>query len=163
MKAIESVAKRLGNTKAVCRKCYIHPAILDAYMDGATIQTIKARALALGDCQAGADALRKRRSSRIDRARGCGARPPRRVIIASRSTFPNESRCRRARGSRAKCPHAVPRARARRLAASRSTSSATRARRCPSSITDDPRIRVHRFYGRGSDSAGRPLGADATA
>ncbi|MGG7377716.1 hypothetical protein ACQ7B2_02760, partial [Escherichia coli] len=28
--AIESVAKKLGNTKAVCRKCYIHPAILDA-------------------------------------------------------------------------------------------------------------------------------------
>jgi DNA topoisomerase-1 len=46
VKAIESVAKRLGNTKAVCRKCYIHPAILDAYMDGATIQTIKARARA---------------------------------------------------------------------------------------------------------------------
>jgi DNA topoisomerase-1 len=42
--AIESVAKRLGNTKAVCRKCYIHPAILDAYMEGATIQTIKSRA-----------------------------------------------------------------------------------------------------------------------
>src|SRR5439155_1549141 len=45
--AIESVAKRLGNTKAVCRKCYIHPAILDAYMDGATIETIKARAAKL--------------------------------------------------------------------------------------------------------------------
>jgi DNA topoisomerase-1 len=44
VQAIESVAKRLGNTKAVCRKCYIHPAILDAYMDGATIQTIRARA-----------------------------------------------------------------------------------------------------------------------
>ena len=42
--AIESVAKRLGNTKAVCRKCYIHPAILDAYMDGATIATRKSRA-----------------------------------------------------------------------------------------------------------------------
>ena len=42
--AIESVARKLGNTKAVCRKCYIHPAILDAYMDGSTIQTIKARA-----------------------------------------------------------------------------------------------------------------------
>jgi DNA topoisomerase I len=42
--AVESVAKRLGNTTAVCRKCYIHPAILDAYMDGATIQTIRARA-----------------------------------------------------------------------------------------------------------------------
>jgi DNA topoisomerase-1 len=44
VKAIESVAKRLGNTRAVCRKCYIHPAILDAYMDGATIKTIAARA-----------------------------------------------------------------------------------------------------------------------
>jgi DNA topoisomerase-1 len=42
--AVEQVAKRLGNTKAVCRKCYIHPAILDAYMDGATIETVKARA-----------------------------------------------------------------------------------------------------------------------
>jgi DNA topoisomerase-1 len=42
--AVESVAKRLGNTKAVCRKCYIHPAILDAFMDGATIRTIRARA-----------------------------------------------------------------------------------------------------------------------
>ena len=37
------MAGRLGNTKAVCRKCYIHPAILGAYMDGATIQPIKAR------------------------------------------------------------------------------------------------------------------------
>jgi DNA topoisomerase-1 len=44
VKAIESVAKRLGNTRAVCRKCYIHPAILDAYMDGATIRAITARA-----------------------------------------------------------------------------------------------------------------------
>lgn len=42
--AIETVAKRLGNTRAVCRKCYIHPAILDAYMEGATIRTIVARA-----------------------------------------------------------------------------------------------------------------------
>ncbi len=47
VKAIESVAKRLGNTTAVCRKCYIHPAIVEAYMDGATIQTLKARAATL--------------------------------------------------------------------------------------------------------------------
>jgi len=31
--AIEAVAKQLGNTKAVCRKCYVHPAILDAYLE----------------------------------------------------------------------------------------------------------------------------------
>jgi DNA topoisomerase I len=32
--AIEAVAKLLGNTKAVCRKCYVHPAILEGYLDG---------------------------------------------------------------------------------------------------------------------------------
>jgi DNA topoisomerase-1 len=52
VKAIESVAKRLGNTKAVCRKCYIHPAILDAYMDGATISTLRARAARLAKARA---------------------------------------------------------------------------------------------------------------
>ncbi len=34
VRAVESVAKRLGNTKAVCRKCYIHPAILKSYLNG---------------------------------------------------------------------------------------------------------------------------------
>jgi len=29
--AIQAVAHSLGNTKAVCRKCYIHPAVIDAY------------------------------------------------------------------------------------------------------------------------------------
>jgi DNA topoisomerase I len=42
--AIERVAKRLGNTKAVCRKCYIHPAVIDAYMDRSLVATLKARA-----------------------------------------------------------------------------------------------------------------------
>lgn len=32
--AIEAVAKRLGNTPSVCRKCYVHPEILNAYLDG---------------------------------------------------------------------------------------------------------------------------------
>jgi DNA topoisomerase-1 len=32
--AIEAVAKALGNTKAVCRRCYVHPAIIDTYMRG---------------------------------------------------------------------------------------------------------------------------------
>ena len=38
--AIESVARRLGNTPAVCRKCYVHPDILTAYMDGTLIGQI---------------------------------------------------------------------------------------------------------------------------
>ena len=32
--AVTSVAKVLGNTKAVCRKCYIHPRVIDAYLEG---------------------------------------------------------------------------------------------------------------------------------
>src|SRR5688572_23858210 len=42
--AVEMVAKRLGNTKAVCRKSYIHPAIFDAYMDGSMLDSIAQRA-----------------------------------------------------------------------------------------------------------------------
>ncbi|MBF6599520.1 MAG: DNA topoisomerase IB [Dehalococcoidia bacterium] len=41
VRAIESVAGRLGNTPAVCRKCYIHPAILDAYLDGSLLATLR--------------------------------------------------------------------------------------------------------------------------
>jgi DNA topoisomerase I len=33
LEAIERVAERLGNTPAICRKCYIHPAIFDTYLD----------------------------------------------------------------------------------------------------------------------------------
>jgi DNA topoisomerase-1 len=32
--AIELVSARLGNTPAICRKCYIHPEVLRAYLDG---------------------------------------------------------------------------------------------------------------------------------
>ncbi len=41
--AIESVAKRLGNTPAVCKKCYIHPHVFDSYLDGTLIETLKQR------------------------------------------------------------------------------------------------------------------------
>jgi DNA topoisomerase-1 len=34
-RAIEAVASKLGNTPAICRRCYVHPVILDAYADGA--------------------------------------------------------------------------------------------------------------------------------
>ena len=44
VRAVEEVAKKLGNTKAVCRKCYIHPAIFDAYLDGTIAKTVAQRA-----------------------------------------------------------------------------------------------------------------------
>lgn len=43
-RAIESVAERLGNTAAVCRKCYVHPAIIDSYLDKSLVKNLKARA-----------------------------------------------------------------------------------------------------------------------
>ena len=33
---IDTVARRLGNTRAVCRKYYVHPALLQAYLQGLT-------------------------------------------------------------------------------------------------------------------------------
>jgi DNA topoisomerase I len=32
-RAIAAVAARLGNTAAVCRKCYVHPGVIDAYLN----------------------------------------------------------------------------------------------------------------------------------
>lgn len=37
VRAIDAVAERLGNTRAVCRKYYVHPALLQAYLEGVTV------------------------------------------------------------------------------------------------------------------------------
>jgi DNA topoisomerase-1 len=44
VQAVESVAKMLGNTPAICRKCYIHPEIFEGYLDGSLVAALKARA-----------------------------------------------------------------------------------------------------------------------
>jgi DNA topoisomerase I len=41
--AIEKVSARLGNTPTICRKCYIHPEILNSYMDGNLVLEIKSK------------------------------------------------------------------------------------------------------------------------
>ncbi len=41
VQAIKGVAARLGNTPSVCRKCYVHPAVLDSYLTGTMIKTVK--------------------------------------------------------------------------------------------------------------------------
>jgi DNA topoisomerase-1 len=42
-RAISDVARRLGNTLAVCRRCYVHPAIIASYLDGALPAALAAR------------------------------------------------------------------------------------------------------------------------
>lgn len=39
--AIGAVSKILGNTPAVCRKCYVHPAVLETYLSGNMIEGLR--------------------------------------------------------------------------------------------------------------------------
>ena len=43
VEAIEQVAEKLGNTPAICRKCYIHPAVIDSYLEGSLLDTLQQR------------------------------------------------------------------------------------------------------------------------
>jgi DNA topoisomerase I len=38
VRAVDEVSERLGNTRAVCRKYYVHPALIEAYLEGRTVQ-----------------------------------------------------------------------------------------------------------------------------
>jgi DNA topoisomerase-1 len=78
LNAVEAVAAMLGNTRSVCRKSYIHPAVLDSYMDGSLIETVRRRANA---------AVRRRPG---------GLRPDELAALAVLHRFPREARKRRA-------------------------------------------------------------------
>jgi len=106
--AVALVAKRLGNTEAVCRKSYIHPLIFDCYTAGSLVVKVRTTRTSGAD---GLDAQEKAvlaflRSENGDRSRIIAAHPLR--------LSPDESRRRRARGPRTQRPHAVSRARAGR-------------------------------------------------
>lgn len=58
VRAVDEVAKRLGNTRAVCRKYYVHPALLEAYMRGETVP--EAPAAGSGERRGGAKAALRR-------------------------------------------------------------------------------------------------------
>jgi DNA topoisomerase-1 len=38
--AIEQISAKLGNTPTICRKCYVHPAVLEAYVEGSLLEAI---------------------------------------------------------------------------------------------------------------------------
>lgn len=44
VRAVENVAQRLGNTPAVCRKGYVHPAIIESYFEGTMVRSLRQRA-----------------------------------------------------------------------------------------------------------------------
>jgi DNA topoisomerase-1 len=41
VRAIEAAAQRLGNTVSVCRKSYVHPAVVDAFLEGDVIASAR--------------------------------------------------------------------------------------------------------------------------
>ena len=68
VEAIKAVAEQLGNTASICRKCYVHPAVVDAYLGGEPIE-VPAE---------GADGLRPAEATvlRLLRAHQDEGRPP---------------------------------------------------------------------------------------
>ena len=38
---MKTVAERLGNTPAVCRKCYVHPTVLESYLTGSMLKILE--------------------------------------------------------------------------------------------------------------------------
>jgi DNA topoisomerase I len=53
--AIEEVAEQLGNTPTVCRACYVHPEVIERYLDGTMVDALSRRVRGVGR---GAHALR---------------------------------------------------------------------------------------------------------
>jgi DNA topoisomerase I len=51
VEAIKTVARRLGNTPSVCRKCYVHPAVLERYFSGAMLAAVQAEVAEVVDQQ----------------------------------------------------------------------------------------------------------------
>src|SRR5205823_1086407 len=52
--ATREVAARLGNTPTICRKCYVHPQVLNCYLDGSLARRLeKIGAAASGDSRDG--------------------------------------------------------------------------------------------------------------
>ena len=80
VRAIEGVAEQLGNTPTVCRACYVHPEVIDRYLDGTMVDALSRRARGVGR---GAHALRAEEAavlgllqSRLARERRRRTRPP---------------------------------------------------------------------------------------
>jgi DNA topoisomerase-1 len=80
-RAVEEVAQQLGNTPTVCRKCYIHPEIVNSYLDGSLVELMTSAA-----------------SEKLKAGRGLRAEE-RRVLSVLRSRLRSENR-RAARKSR---------------------------------------------------------------
>ncbi|MBB5765231.1 DNA topoisomerase IB [Methylorubrum rhodesianum] len=107
--AIESVSSRLGNTPTICRKCYIHPQILDCYLEGGMLLQVKEAVE--GELKNGLDALRPEEAAvlsllrgRLERAAEAAGADSDSPGGTARIEPPRQTGGRRAKGSAAKAP-----------------------------------------------------------
>ena len=82
--AIDQISQRLGNTRAVCRKYYVHPVILEAYMEGITIPPTPSDVRPLRTSGSPA-ALRRDEVAVVELLRKRGRAEPLKAAIDSRS------------------------------------------------------------------------------
>jgi DNA topoisomerase-1 len=79
VRAIESAAQRLGNTVAVCRKSYVHPAVVDGFLEGDVIgpqRRTAGRSARLSGDEAAVARLIERRTRTARRAAKVSIGPP---------------------------------------------------------------------------------------
>jgi DNA topoisomerase-1 len=62
--AIEAVARELRNTRAVCRKCYVHPAVVETYLEGRLQDALRGRSEREGLISLLQGVSRRRRAAR---------------------------------------------------------------------------------------------------
>jgi len=87
VRAIEQVARRLGNTPSVCRKCYVHPEVISAFLDGSLARDAAfARAHARAPAETAVLALLKRREAESRRGTRLESQLRRSLRVASRSS-----------------------------------------------------------------------------
>ncbi|MEN2675201.1 DNA topoisomerase IB [Herbaspirillum huttiense] len=91
VRAIENVARRLGNTPSICRKCYVHPAVIESYLDGSFAERVEERVQAelveeLQDLSPEEAAVLALLQQRLQEAEQQPARKPRRKPAARTAT-----------------------------------------------------------------------------
>jgi DNA topoisomerase I len=116
--AIATVAARLGNTPAICRKCYVHPEVLNAFAAGTLLRELTTRSRTplrdkRGDYAPEEVAVLAMLRSRLKAARNGanGAERLRRQLAGSVRRLRTRP-ARPARASHSKAPHRAPRSRA---------------------------------------------------
>ncbi|WP_434045994.1 MULTISPECIES: DNA topoisomerase IB [Sorangium] len=111
---IDMVSARLGNTRAVCQRCYVHPAVIRAYTEGALQTLLEAEQAVMDEALA---ALRPEEATMLRIVRGFSERDAVPLANQLRESVRAVAKARRAGGARRGVKSAERPSKARRAAA----------------------------------------------